>query len=188
MDTDRFELTSNKFWRVLISTCFVIIYTFNHFIWFTFSENDTLSHKKLCKKKKDWGVYWGQIRANLNPDIWLQLRSFTMRASLFRLYIKKKKIFKKGTGKSLSEALLFAKHVENMLCTKFFLNVGNNLCTQHVFPRFELGLFTYWTCNSMNNLWSYCRLVDAKIRAPDKDLPVAIICIISYFGWVMFWN
>ena len=24
----------------------------------------------------------------------------------------------------------------------------------------------------MNNLWSYCWLVDAKIRASDKDLPV----------------
>ena len=27
-------------------------------------------------------------------------------------------------------------------------------------------------CNSMNNLSSYCGLVDAKIRASDKDLPV----------------
>ena len=29
-------------------------------------------------------------------------------------------------------------------------------------------------CNSMNNLPSYCGLVDAKIRASDKDLPVHI--------------
>ena len=28
------------------------------------------------------------------------------------------------------------------------------------------------TCNSINNLLSYCGLVDAKIRASDKDLPV----------------
>ena len=40
-------------------------------------------------------------------------------------------------------------------------------CTQHV--------FMYWTCNSMNNLSSYCGLVDAKIRASDKDLPVVKI-------------
>ena len=26
--------------------------------------------------------------------------------------------------------------------------------------------------NSMNNLLSYCGLIDAKIRASDKDLPV----------------
>ena len=36
------------------------------------------------------------------------------------------------TGKSLSEALLFAEHGENMLCTEIALNVNNNFCTQHV--------------------------------------------------------
>ena len=51
--------------------------------------------------------------------------------------------------------------------TKIVLNVRNNFCTQHVLPRFELG-----TCNSMNNLSSYCGLADAKITASDKDLPV----------------
>ena len=76
------------------------------------------------------------------------------------------------TGKSLSEALLFAEHGENMLSTKIVLNVRNNFFTQHVLPRFELGTFMYWTCKSMNNLSSYCGLVDAKIRASDKDLPV----------------
>ena len=30
----------------------------------------------------------------------------------------------------------------------------------------------YRTGNSMNNLLSYCGLIDAKIRASDKDLPV----------------
>ena len=47
------------------------------------------------------------------------------------------------TGKSLSEALLFAEHGENMLCTKIVLNVRSNFCTQHVLPRFELGIFMY---------------------------------------------
>jgi hypothetical protein len=47
------------------------------------------------------------------------------------------------TGKSLSEALLFAEHGENMFCIKIVLNVGNNFCTQHVLPRFELGIFMY---------------------------------------------
>ena len=41
-----------------------------------------------------------------------------------------------------------------------------------VLPSFELGIFIHWTCNSMNNLSSYCGLVDAKIRTSDKDLPV----------------
>ena len=47
----------------------------------------------------------------------------------------------------MSEALLFAEHGENMLCTKIVLNVRNNFCTQHVLPRFELGIFMYWTCD-----------------------------------------
>ena len=65
-----------------------------------------------------------------------------------------------------------SEHGENMLCTKIVLNVGKNFCTQHVLPRFELGIFKHWTCNSMNNMSWYCGLVDAKIRASDKDLPV----------------
>ena len=40
------------------------------------------------------------------------------------------------TGKYLSEALLFAEHGENMLCTKIVLNARNNFCTQHVLPMF----------------------------------------------------
>ena len=76
------------------------------------------------------------------------------------------------TGKSFSEALLFAEHGENMLCTKIVLNLRNNFCTQHVFLRFELGIFMFGSCNSMNNLLSNCGLVDAKIRVSDKNLPV----------------
>ena len=34
------------------------------------------------------------------------------------------------TGKSLSEALLFAEHRENMLCTKIVLNGRNNMFSQ----------------------------------------------------------
>ena len=36
----------------------------------------------------------------------------------------------------------------------------------------ELGIFMFWTCNSMNNLLSYCGLDDARISASEKDLPV----------------
>ena len=40
-----------------------------------------------------------------------------------------------STGKSFSEALLFAEHGENMLCTEIALNVKNNFCTQHFLPQ-----------------------------------------------------
>ena len=60
------------------------------------------------------------------------------------LQCMQEKYFKKQcTGKSLSEALLFAEHGENMLCTKIDLNVRKNVCTQHDLPRFELGIFMY---------------------------------------------
>ena len=48
-----------------------------------------------------------------------------------------------STGKSLSEALIFAENGENMLCTKVVRNVRNYFCKQHVLPRFELGIFMY---------------------------------------------
>ena len=34
----------------------------------------------------------------------------------------------------------------------------------------ELVVFMYWTGKTMNNLLSYCGLVDARIRASNKDL------------------
>ena len=48
-----------------------------------------------------------------------------------------------STGKSLSEALLFAEHGENMLCTKIVLNIRNKFCIQHDLLRFELKIFMY---------------------------------------------
>ena len=46
--------------------------------------------------------------------------------------------------------------------------------TISVHNMFSPGLSLEFSCIelSMNNLSSYCGLVDAKIRAPDKDLPV----------------
>ena len=41
----------------------------------------------------------------------------------------------------------------------------------------ELVIFMYRTDKSMNNLLSYCGLVNARISASDKDLPVQIIMV-----------
>ena len=66
-----------------------------------------------------------------------------------------------------------------MLCTQivFCFDIQNNLCFQHVLKKIstcsELSIFMYWTCNSINNLLSYCELVDARISASEKDLPVS---------------
>ena len=40
----------------------------------------------------------------------------------------------------------------------------------------------YWTGDSMNNLLSYCGLVDAKIRASDNYLPVYLSLFMSIQG------
>ena len=37
----------------------------------------------------------------------------------------------------------------------------------------QLVIFMYRTRNSVNNLLSYCGLVDARISASEKDLPVS---------------
>ena len=95
-----------------------------------------------------------------------------------------------GTGKSLSEALIFAstnpqyddrllielrvqemkiassEHVVYIKCSE--CQNKNNLWTHVLSLQFSC---TYWTRNSMNNLSPYCGLVDAII-ATDKDLPV----------------
>ena len=100
------------------------------------------------------------------------------------------------TGKSFSEAIIFAStnpQYDNRLFIELLVqymkiassNLGRTCCVQKLFLTFrtifvhnmfspcsELGIFMYWTCNSMNHLLSYCGLVDAKIIASDKDLPV----------------
>ena len=53
-----------------------------------------------------------------------------------------------------------AEHGKNMICPCSAFLPMFCACTFHV--------------NSMNNLLSYCVLIDAKIRASDKDLPVLI--------------
>ena len=43
----------------------------------------------------------------------------------------------------------------------------------------ELVVFMYWTGKLMNNLLSYCGLVDTRIRASDIDLPVLFFLLLK---------
>ena len=52
-----------------------------------------------------------------------------------------------------------------MLCTQFVFVLTFKKNCVHNMPRY---------CNSMNNLLSYYGLIDARMRASDKDLPVFI--------------
>ena len=57
------------------------------------------------------------------------------------------------------------------------------LCTQH------FAIFMYWAYNSMSNLLSYCGLVDARISASEKDLPVVkFVSCMQRGGGVSFHN
>ena len=72
--------------------------------------------------------------------------------------------------------LLVFQKVKGIICIKISSeHAQNNLCTQYVFGACsELAIFMNWTFNSMNNLLSFCGLVDARISASEKDLPVKV--------------
>ena len=89
-------------------------------------------------------LYWYYHKSTIsNPDplTWLLTlsninRGFLTPKKLRNLQDKLLSIKDTSTGKSLSEALLFGEHGENMLCTEVVLSVKNNFCTQHVLPMF----------------------------------------------------
>ena len=65
----------------------------------------------------------------------------------------------------------------------FWMSKQKTICVHNMFwEHSELAIFKYWTGNSMNNLLSYCGLVDAKIRASDIDSPL------SGFVWYEDWS
>ena len=73
------------------------------------------------------------------------------------------------TGKSLSEALIFAS-----INPKFDNRLFMELPWEHVLPMFYACSFHG---NSVNNLLSYCGVVDARISASEKDLPVSLLLL-----------
>ena len=64
----------------------------------------------------------------------------------------------------------YSKH--DMLCAQIVFCFRTIYVQNMFWACSEIAIFMYWTCNSMNNLSSYYGLVDAKIEASDKDLPV----------------
>ena len=94
-----------------------------------------------------------------------------------------------GAGKSFSEGLILAStnpqydkrlfidfpvltwklQAQNILCTQIVLNVKTKKKTICVH---NIEVFMYWTGKSINNLLSYCGLVDTRISPSEKDLPV----------------
>ena len=71
----------------------------------------------------------------------------------------------------------WGQHDNNMMCTQIvfcFCFDIRTTCVNNIFsPYSELGTFMHWTGNSLDNLLSYCGLVDARISTSKKDLPVS---------------
>ena len=85
--------------------------------------------------------------------------------------------FSNSTGKSLSEALILAatnpQYVKRLFMELRVQYMKTTSSEQVVYITCsEFVVFMYWTCNSMNNLLTYCGLVAARISASEKDLPV----------------
>ena len=54
------------------------------------------------------------------------------------------------------------------------MQAGKSFSEALILASTNLVIFIYWTCKSMNNLLPYCGLVDARMKASNKDLPVSI--------------
>ena len=76
-------------------------------------------------------------------------------------------------GKSLSEILIFAS-INPQYDNRLFMKLP---CSAQVLPMFCACSFHG---NSMNNLLSYCGLVDARISASEKDLPTCKYFVKNY--------
>ena len=84
-------------------------------------------------------------------------------------------------GKSLSEALLFAEHGENMLCTKILFWMSETISVHNMFsPVLSLE----FSCIELVIQWTICCLILWvswwKIRASDKDL------LVSQYFWTRY--
>ena len=69
-----------------------------------------------------------------------------------------------------------SEHGENMLCTQIvfcvFLTFRTIFAHNMFSPCFEHVVLIYWNGKSMNNFLQYSGLVDLRISASDKDIPV----------------
>ena len=70
-------------------------------------------------------------------------------------------------------------HITTLTCSRCAIIVLNvkvkTICVHNMFsPCSELEIFMYCSGNSMNNLLSYCGLIDAEIRVSDIDLHVYV--------------
>ena len=146
--------------------------------------------------KNAWQLHPGKLQIGMCYQICSEYDRFQVhsmvfaytRSSRFGFPCKKYNYtYLKSTGKSLSEAHILAStnpQYDKRLFIKLQVQYMKIASSEHVAyincsecqnkKQFvyttcsELGIFMYWTGDSMNNLLSYCGLVDANIRASNN--------------------
>ena len=113
-------------------------------------------------------------RLHLESYKFLQVNLFQKHLFLHQLTHNMTKDFSENYMKiTSSEHVVYINYFVFLFC---FVLTFRTICVHNMFWRCsKLAIFMYWTHNSMNNLLSYYGLVDEKIRASDKDLPLWVV-------------
>ena len=83
---------------------------------------------------------------------------------------------------NLCQKLFFLQNMVRTCCVQKLFWLPETISVHNMFSSgLSLELSCIELCNSMNNLLSYYGLVDAKIRASDKDLPGLKTIFFFYF-------
>ena len=139
-------------------------------LWVSWCKNKSFWQRFTCKTKVRW---------RFRKILWPSQNIWTLQVNLCqKLLFLHQLTHNMTTDCSLNykfntwkfQAQTWGEHVVYRNCFRHSEQILYTRCSH----RFELGIFMFWTCNSMNNLLSYCGLVDAEIRASDKDLPLQL--------------
>ena len=128
---------------------------------------------------KVWRCYFWMrtISEKSSPKIWLYVQVNLCQKHLFshqlthNMTIDCSLIYQFNTWKQQAQNMGRTCSAQKL----FFVIVltSKTIFVQNMFSKCsELVVFMYWIGKSMNNLLSYCGLVDPRISASDKNLPV----------------
>ena len=90
---------------------------------------------------------------------------------------------------NLCQKFLFLQNMRRTCCVHKLFWMSKSISVHNMFsPCSELGIFTYWTGKSLNNLLSYHGLIDAIKRFTCNDMAVLNSQIECYSENVYCWN
>ena len=131
----------------------------------------TLWESVCLKFSAQLSKYWENFKIQKKPKHFHHLKEETERK-----LSKPVRNYKVQTGKSLSEALLFAEHGENMLCTKMFWMSE----TISVHNMFSPGLRLEFSCIELAIQWTISRHIVGQLMQ-DGGFWKRVTCTIIDF-------